>query len=130
MSQKKKIRSEQEWLELIRECRASGLSVRNWCQMRSISIKTFYNKISDLRKKSCDIPGLQAAPSRQEHEVVPLEMAASPVLYPDYPAGDAMQVSPARAAVTVRISRYSVEIADGASEDTIRNTLLALGQLC
>ncbi|KAI4452232.1 hypothetical protein C823_006814 [Eubacterium plexicaudatum ASF492] len=46
----KKIRSDQEWLELIQECRASGLSVKNWCQTRSISIKTFYNKAADLRK--------------------------------------------------------------------------------
>lgn len=126
----KKIRSDQEWLELIQECRTSGLSVRDWCQMRSISIKTFYNKVSDLRKKSCEISRSQAAPSRQEHEVVPLEIAASPTFHPDRSADGALQVPPARAAVTVRISGYSVEIADGASEDTIRNTLLALGQLC
>lgn len=126
----KKIRSDQEWLELIQECRASGLSVRNWCQMHSISIKTFYNKVSDLRKKSCDISRSQAAPSRQEHEVVPLEMAAGPALYPGRPADGALQAPPASATVTVRIFGYSVEIADGASEDTIRNTLLALRQLC
>ncbi len=126
----KKIRSDQEWLELIQECRASGLSVRDWCQMRSISIKTFYNKVSDLRKKSCDISRSQAAPSLQDHEVVPLEMAACPELYPGRTADGALPAPPARAAVTVRISGYNVEIADGASEDTIRNTLLALGRLC
>ena len=53
----KKIRSDQEWLELIQECRASGLSVKNWCQTRSISIKTFYNKAADLRSK---IPAIAA----------------------------------------------------------------------
>lgn len=126
----KKIRSDQEWLELIQECRASGLSVRNWCQARSISIKTFYNKVSYLRKKSCDIPEPQSVPSEREHEVVPLKMAADPALYPDHPASDAMRVPPVHAAVTIRISRYSVEISNGASEDTIRNTLLALGRLC
>ncbi len=126
----KKIRSDQEWLELIQECRASGLSVRNWCQMRSISIKTFYNKVSDLRNKSCDIPEPLASPSRQGHEVVSLEMAADPAAYPDHPAAGALQAPPAQAAVTVRISGYSIEIADGASEDIIRNTLLALERLC
>ena len=130
MPQKRKIRSDQEWLELIQECRTSGLSDREWCQTHSISINTFYNKVSDLRKKACEIPRTQAAPSRQKHEVVPLEMAGSPALYPDYPADNALRVPPARAAVTVRISGYSVEIADGASEDTIRNTLLALERLC
>ena len=126
----KKIRSDQEWLELIQECRASGLSVKNWCQTRSISIKTFYNKAADLRKKSCGIPGSQTAASGQKHEVVPLEMAADPVLYPQDPAGGAMQVPSARVVVTVRISGYRVEILEGASEDSIRNTLLALGSLC
>ncbi len=129
MSEKKKIRNDQEWLELIQECRTSGLSDREWCQMHSISINTFYNKVSDLRKKACEIPKSQAAPSRQRHEVVPIEFACSPVLCPEYPAGDVPRVPTARAAVTVRIPGYSIDIADGASEETIRNTLLALGRL-
>ena len=41
MPEKKKIRNDQEWLELIQECRTSGLSDREWCQMHSISINTF-----------------------------------------------------------------------------------------
>lgn len=126
----KKIRSDQEWLELIQECRTSGLTDREWCRMHSISINTFYNKISGLRKKACEIPRTQAAPSRRQHEVVPVEIARSPAVCPEYSAGGALQVPTARAAVTVRMSGCSVEIADGASEETIRNTLLALGRLC
>ena len=41
MSEKKKTRSDQEWLDLIQECRASGLPDKEWCQLHSISIKTF-----------------------------------------------------------------------------------------
>ena len=52
------------------------------------------------------------------------------MLYPQDPAGGAMQVPSARVVVTVRISGYRVEILEGASEDIIRNTLLALGSLC
>ena len=62
MSEKKKTRSDQEWLELIQECRTSGLPDREWCRLHSISIKTFHNKVSDLRKKSCIIPEPQAPP--------------------------------------------------------------------
>ena len=129
MPQRKKIRSDQEWLELIQECRASGLPDREWCQIHSISINTFYNKVSDLRKKACEIPKTQAATSRQKHEVVPLELAASPAPCPEHPASDTVQVPAARTAVTVRMPGYSIEIADGASEDTIHSTLLALGRL-
>ena len=56
MSEKKKTRSGQEWLELIQECRTSGLPDREWCRLHSISIKTFHNKVSGLKKKSCIIP--------------------------------------------------------------------------
>ena len=50
MSEKKKTRSGQEWLELIQECRTSGLPDREWCRLHSISIKTFHNKVSGLKK--------------------------------------------------------------------------------
>lgn len=129
MPQKKKIRNDQEWLELIQECRTSGLPDREWCQLHSISINTFYNKVSNLRKKACEIQGLQAVPSRQKQEVVPIELAGSPAICSEHPASDAVRVPAARTAVTVRLPGYSIEIADGASEDTIRNTLLALGWL-
>ena len=130
MSEKKKTRSVQEWLELIQECRTSGLPDREWCRLHSISIKTFHNKVSGLKKKSCIIPDPQAAPSRQVHEVVPLELGSSPVPDPGCAASDTLPVPAAHAAITVRMPGYSIEIADGASEDTIRNTLLALGRLC
>lgn len=130
MSEKKKTRSEQEWLDLIQECRASGLPDKEWCQLHSISIKTFHNKVSDLRKKSCKIPQPQSPPSRHKHEVVPLELGYSPVLFPEHAASDTLLFPPAHAAVTVRMPGYSIEIADGASEDTILSTLLALGRLC
>ncbi len=129
MPQKKKIRSDQEWLELIRECRASGLPDREWRQIHSISINTFYNKVSDLRKKACEIPKTQAAASRQKHEVVPLELAAKSDPCPEHSANSAARAPTARTAITVRMPGYSIEIADGASEDTIRSTLLALGRL-
>jgi len=57
-------------------------------------------------------------------------MAAGLVPYPQAPADGAVQVPSARVAVTVRISGCHVEILEGASEDIIRNTLLALGTLC
>lgn len=58
--------------------------------------------------------------------MVPIELACNPGLCPEYPAGDVPRVLTAPAAVTARIPGYSIEIADGASEETILNTLLAL----
>ena len=49
-------RSDQEWFDLITECRQSGLSDKAWCDMHDIPSSTFYNAVGRLRKKACEIP--------------------------------------------------------------------------
>lgn len=51
-----KRRTDEEWLSLIQQCRSSGFSDRVWCEQNDISINTFYNTVTRLRKKSCMIP--------------------------------------------------------------------------
>lgn len=43
-------------IQLIMECRASGLSDYQWCKEHGIHPGTFYNWVSRLRKKACEIP--------------------------------------------------------------------------
>jgi transposase-like protein len=45
-----------EQFSLIMECRKSGLSDYQWCQMHGIRPGTFYNWISRLRKRGMAIP--------------------------------------------------------------------------
>lgn len=49
-------RSQDEWVQLIRECRSSGLSDRTWCEQHGILVSSFYNAVKRLRKSACDIP--------------------------------------------------------------------------
>ena len=49
-------RSRQEWLQLITECRSSGMTDRTWCEQHGILVSSFYNAVKRLRKKACDIP--------------------------------------------------------------------------
>ncbi len=49
-------RSQAEWLQLIMECRNSGMTDRAWCEQHGILVSSFYNAVKRLRKKSCDIP--------------------------------------------------------------------------
>lgn len=49
-------RSQDEWFQLIRECRNSGLSDRTWCEQHGILVSSFYNAVKRLRKSACDIP--------------------------------------------------------------------------
>ncbi|XBX05968.1 IS66 family insertion sequence element accessory protein TnpB [Enterocloster clostridioformis] len=49
-------RSLDEWMELVIECRQSGLTDAAWCIEHGISPSCFYNAVTRLRKKACQIP--------------------------------------------------------------------------
>ena len=49
-------RSLDDWMELVTECRQSGLTDAAWCEAQGISPSCFYNAVSRLRKKACQIP--------------------------------------------------------------------------
>ena len=49
-------RSLDEWMELVTECRQSGLTDAAWCNEHGISPSCFYNAVTRLRKKVCQIP--------------------------------------------------------------------------
>ena len=48
--------SSEEWMSLISSCRRSGLSDAAWCEQNGISVSSFYNAVSRLCKKACQIP--------------------------------------------------------------------------
>lgn len=49
-------RSLDDWMELVTECRQSGLTDVAWCEAQGISPSCFYNAVSRLRKRACQIP--------------------------------------------------------------------------
>ena len=94
------IKTNEEWLSVIQECRASGLPDRTWCHEHGITLSSFYYNLRKLRKLACDIPESQnrsAVPIAQE--VVPLRITDDglPIsgLIPQVQAdpGDAVSVS-------------------------------------
>ena len=40
----------QYWLDVIRQCRASGLTNQAWCEQHHISLKSYYYWIAKIRK--------------------------------------------------------------------------------
>ena len=60
---------DEHWLELITQCRASGLTDRQWCIENRIPVSTFYYHVRALRKKACAVPEAVEA-SAQKQEVV------------------------------------------------------------
>lgn len=49
-------RSLDDWMQLVTECRQSGLTDVAWCEAQGISPNCFYNAVSRLRKRACQIP--------------------------------------------------------------------------
>ncbi len=73
-----------EQVELIMECRSSGIFDYQWCQNHGIHPRTFYNWVSKLRKVGYAIPDSQSRTSAVsvKQEVVKLEMSKSAVSIP------------------------------------------------
>ena len=44
----------EEWAQIISQCRASGLSNREFCRQNGIPEKTFYYRLRKLREKAAD----------------------------------------------------------------------------
>ena len=110
------------WLALITQCRSSGLTDRQWCIENGIPVSTFYYHVRALRKKACVIPeAVDAFAQKQEVIQIPLwemeQNPSDPVAFPT-------------PSVCLEMQGIRVEIHEQAGADVIRNTLLALRQLC
>jgi len=98
------------WLEIVRRCQESGLTVRSWCEANGVKVKSYYYWLRKFRTQLCD----QLKDSEVNHSSGPVCIGSTPVCVGSVP-------SVARAAVTVRLDgqTLTVEIADGTSEETI-----------
>ena len=131
MAAKQNRRSEQDWLALIRECRASGLNDKDWCAHHAIQVRTFYKQVARLRKKGFDIPKTQRTSVSVSQDVVPLEIAeeASKSGSAGYTDSSVRHADPFPA-VILSIRDYRIEITNQAEQSTISSILSALLQLC
>ena len=85
-------RSRQEWLQLITECRSSGMTDRTWCEQHGILVSSFYNAVKRLRKKACDIPYVSNRKpyaldlTAQKQEAVQIDLYPETILNQTVPA--------------------------------------------
>ena len=56
-----------EWSGMLRECKESGLTVKNWCAERGITEHAYYYRLRKLRQAACD--ALQQAQPVQLAEI-------------------------------------------------------------
>ena len=121
-------RTDEEWLDLIRECRSSGLSDKCWCEEHHIHTSNFYYQIRRLRNMACEIPKpVHPFPSKKQ-EIVQISFD-SPLCEPIQKEPSVPNV-PSDTAIRVMLHGFRVEITNAAAEETIFHTLSVLQRLC
>ena len=110
----------QYWLDVIRQCRASGLTNQAWCEQHDISLKSYYYWIAKIRKMA-----LEELPRKRNGSRPVMEQTA---LLPDE-AAEFTEVSlrgrqdfTAAPAAVLHIGTVTVEL----FEDTSRELLEAV----
>ena len=83
-----------EQMQLIMECRQSGLSDYQWCQMHDINPGTFYNWISRMKKQGITLP---ESSGRGRHTSSPVQEVVKLELIPEENAVPAATISPCNA---------------------------------
>jgi len=95
-----------QWAERIKEYNTSGMTLKTWCEINSINVKTYYYWLHKIRVMLCDETETQA--------IVPLQI----------------HQHDASTAITVNIGSISIKIADGTSSETITAVLDVCKRIC
>lgn len=109
------------WLERIRACKSSGLSVKEWCKQNGLTDKNYYYWMRKIKREAFET--LQEQTSIREvpfQEKTVFSKVSLPVSYTE---------STGTAAV-LHINGMRIEIQNGASANTIQVLLSTVQTLC
>lgn len=121
----------EDQIQLIMECRQSGLSDYQWCKQNSIHPGNFYNWVSKLRKQGYSFPDSEAksnaVPNIQEVVKADLFQSQESGLKaePKVSLNNTSGSSPV--AVELLIGGITLRFYNGAEEKLIQSTLQYLG---
>ncbi|MFI3238957.1 MAG: hypothetical protein R3Y47_13215 [Lachnospiraceae bacterium] len=130
-------KSDQKWLDIIHECRASGQSDNQWLEEHNIKSPTFYYHVKKLRQKACELPKRKQANRNDVQEVVPLIVDEPVPIITDEVTNNSLSITHGAnnivndsIAIRLTIQGVGVEIANNATQKVIQSTLAALRFLC
>ena len=115
---KAKVRFRREqWKQLIIECQQSGLPVKKWCEQQGLKEQSYYYYLKKIREEE-----LSKLPAQ-----IPSE-ETKPTVFKKLEVQTPM--SGTQAAVIIRLPQATLEINEGASQQTVQAVLLALQSVC
>lgn len=106
----------EQWKTLIKECQSSGMTVTAWCSLNGICEQTYYRNLKKLREELC------------ENLPTPVDVPEMPVAFKKLEVMSPL--SDTKAAVIIRLPNATLEINEGASQQTVQAVLLALQSIC
>jgi len=106
----------EHWIPLIKECQNSGLPVRSWCSLNNVSEQSYYYWLKRIRKVAYE----QQIPAIQRELPKPVEFAKLQV-NTNVPNKDA--------SVIIHLPSVTLEVKEGASQQTVEAVLRALKNL-
>lgn len=109
----------QQWAQIIRECRESGQTVTSWCASHGVGKKAYYYWLRKLRLVALEQS--ENLPCPADNHTSATTFKRLEVLSP---------VPDTKAAVIIRIKDATVEVNEGASQQTVQAVLLALHSIC
>jgi hypothetical protein len=106
----------EQWKQRIADCQSSGMTIRAWCKQNQVSEPTYYKYLKRLRQEVCDsLP-------------IPVEESKMPVSFKKLEVQAPIQNT--QAAVVIHLPAASLEIQNGATQQTVEAVLLALKNIC
>ena len=105
----------EQWTKLIQQCQSSGLKVHDWCEANGVTHHAYYYWLRKVRKNAC-----QELPAVSE----PAQPATFKKLQVQSPSVNT------QSAVVIHLPSATLEVQNGASQQTVEAVLLALKSIC
>lgn len=111
----------QQWAKIISDCQASDMTVVAWCEANNINIKNYYYWLRKVRSHT-----LEQMPELTEN--LPVSANDDPVTFKKLDVKT--PVTGTSAAVVIKLPNATVEVSEGASQQTVQAVLMALQSVC
>lgn len=105
----------EQWTRLIQDCQSSGMRVDDWCEANGVTHHAYYYWLRKVRKAACqDLSATSEMESSTHFKQLEVQV----------------QAANTQAAVIIHLPSATLEIQNGATQQTVEAVLLALKSIC
>ena len=117
VTQTKSLFRREQWKKIIAECQESGLPIKTWCDQHGFKEQSYYYYLKKIREQEIENLPIKVPKVKEEPVVFKTLEVKTPVF-------------DTQAAVIIHLPTASLEIQNGATQQTVEAVLLALKNIC